>query len=367
MNYIKKVILFTCLIGPVMPSQAGHWQTFKNSCQGLYAACMQSLNNGANSVSTNACNAYAYCLKRTCDSAHAVASTVSTSASTFAQNTVTTAGNLRDTTVRVTAPVVNPVVSGVKTGASGIANAAQFTYEHPILVGSGISAAMAAYLAYCKSSVALTPKEGEAISEAEKITAPMFDRDQVPFDKITYWRYYATGDKPAWTTTADIMENQAGVYDALRLDFANGVAQSDISFIDELEKKITESKSKLTPCLTKLKKALAKYYIVPSTRSMRDRQTNNYVSNLVQEYTGADRAFVNLTNEQVESIDSKINSKISRSFINPAKIIRRTILPDEAVVIEQYWNVYQLLQRLEALQACIGNKKMELNGGMQAR
>lgn len=352
MNSIKKAILLTCLAGSVTSMHAGRWDNFKNSCSGLYTACVQSLGNGSNTVSTRVCDAYASCVKAMCNRAHSVATTASNTAST-----------IRDTTVKVT----TPVVSAAKTSASGVANAAQFVYEHPLLVGSGISAAAAAYLAHCRNSAALTAKDTEAIAQAMQITEHMFNEDVVPFDKIAYWRFYATEDKRAWNTAADIMADEEAVYADLRLDFGSGSTQSDIAFIDELDKKIDESKKKLAPCLTKLKKALAKYYIVPSTRSVQDRQVNNYVSELVKEYTGQNRAFINLTNDQIETINTKINSKISRSFINPAKIIRRTVLPNEAVVIEQYWKVYQLLQRLNALQACIGNKRMELNGGAQAR
>lgn len=348
MNSFKKVILLTCVAGSASSMHAGRWQDFKDSCSGLYAACANSISSNSSALSTKACDTYASCV----NSVH------------------TNASNIKEATIKVTAPVVNPAVSATKSVANGIANTARFTFEHPLLIGSAALAATVAYLAYCKNSATPTAKDQEIITQAKKITDHMFDLDAEEFDKIAYWRFHVTQDEQVWPTAADIMANQDVVYPALIEKFGNGSVnsvQEQIAFIDTLDKQIDASKNKIAPSLLKLKKMLAKYYIMPSTRSAVDRQTNNYVTELIREYTGPNRTFITLTTDQVEAINDKIMSKVSRSFINPVKIIRRTALGNEAAAIEQYWNAYQLSQRLEALKACIGNKRKLLTGGLAAR
>jgi hypothetical protein len=371
MNSMKKLILLTCLAGTVSSLNAGIWQNFKDSCNGMYVACANSIHNNASALSTKACNAYASCINSTAKNANALATSVSTTAGTVRESVVNTAGNLKDSTIKVTTPVIKPVVSATKSIANAIAHTALFTYEHPFIVGSGALAATAAYLSYCRNHAF---KAGSSISKAQAITEYMDDADATPQGLLAYWRYYETQNKVAWKNPADILANWEEVYDVFKAEKANGNSEGDLCFINRMTKELDAAKKPLNSILKELKNALAEYHLAPSTESHQDRCKNNYVNQVIARhmanhagYHGPARRFLDLSRYEMEAIDREISHKVSRSFINPVKIGRQFALPDETQVIAQYWNVYQLIQRLEALQECLDNKHAELNGGLQAK
>lgn len=370
------------MAGSIGSAQAGVWQNFKDSCNGLYVACAKSINNNASTLSTKACNAYAYCIDSTSKNANALATSVSTTAgnvresvtntaSNVRESVVTAAGDLKDKTIKVTTPVIKPVVSATKSIANGIANTAVFSYEHPFIVGSGALAATALYLSYCRNHAF---NAGSSIGKAQAITEYMDDADATPQGLLAYWRYYETQNKAAWKNSADILANWEEVYDSFKLEKANGHSEGDICFINRMTKELDAAKKPLNSSLKELKNALAEYHLAPSTESHQDRCKNNYVNQVIARhmanhagYHGPARRFLDLSRYEIEAIDREISHKVSRSFINPVKMARRFALPDEAAAIAQYWKVYQLIQRLEALQECLDNKHAELNGGLQAK
>lgn len=373
MKLMNKIFLFTCLAGAAGSMHAFSWQDVQNSCKGLYTKCIQSLKDGSAGVSTKACEAYSSCANYLHKNANEVATNVSTKAANMRDAVVNTAsdikdatiikvGNLKDATVKVTAPVVEPVVETAKTGANGVVSAAHFTYENPILVGSGTAVSLAAYIAYCRKASAPTEKDMQAINQAEDLTKHMdlAKRDGIPSTSFEYWRYYGSDENPGWMTAADILEDKDAVYRALHLEF-NRSNEAEQQFIDGLTAKIDLRKLVLTDCLEKLRILLGKCRILPSFKSMKEKQNNMYVDQVLGDYINSNKAFTDLDAEDIEEIQTTISNKTANWVFNPIKIARRLALPYEALAIKHFWNVYQLLQRLEALQICLKHRTEELN------
>ncbi|GMU19006.1 MAG: hypothetical protein AMXMBFR12_01980 [Candidatus Babeliales bacterium] len=377
MNSMKKVILLTCLAGTVGSMNAGIWQNVKDSCSGFYAACAKSVNENTTALSTSACKMYASCI----DTLHTNKDAAVTGIGAMGTKIATTASNTRETisngvtsagqtVVKVTAPVVNPVVSATQSIANGVTNTAIFTYEHPYIVGSGALLATVAYLKICRNNAF---NAAIAINKAKDITDCMDDADLVPKSSLLYWHYHGT-QKTTWKNSADILANWEEVYNAFKAEKGNGASEDDICFINRMTKELDAAKKPLNSILKELKNALAEYYLAPSTQSHQDRCKNNYVNQVIARhmanhagYNGPASRFLDLARYEIEAIDREISNKVSRSFINPVKIARRFALPDEAETISQYWKIYQLIQRIEALQECLSYKQAELNGGLQAK
>lgn len=375
MNSFKKLILFSCMAGSVAGMHANVWHNFKASCSQFATACAKSINQNSSALSTKACNAYASCidtLRINKDAALMGLGNVGTKIATTASNTgeslsqgATSAGK---TIVKVTAPVVNPVISATKALANGAVNTLTFTYEHPYIVGSGALLATAAYLKICRNNAF---NARNAIAKAQALTEGMDDVDSVPASSLAFWKYYEDVNNVAIKNPADIITHWDQVYDAFKSEKGNGFAEDDVCFIKRMTAELDAAKKQLNSALKDLKNALAEYHLAPSMQSHQDRCKNNYVNQVIARhmanhagYNGPARKFLDLDNREIEAIDREITQKASASFINPVKIARQFALPGEAETISQYWKVYLLVQRIEALRICLVNKQTELNGAL---
>lgn len=378
MNSFKKLILLTCLAGTASSINAGIWQNFKDSCNGVAIACAKSINENSSTVSTKTCNAYASCidtLRTNKDSAVSgigkLGTKITATTSHTCQSLSQGINNASQAVVRVTVPVINPLVSATKSVASGVANTAIFTYEHPYIVGSGALLATIAYLKMCRNNAF---NAVAVITKAKAATEGMDDADLVLKSSLAYWSYYELQNGISMKNPADILANWEQVYEAFKLEKANGASEGDICFIKRMTLELDATKKPLNSIIKDLKSALAEYHLIPSTMSYHERRINNYVSQVITRhmanhngYHGPAGRFLDLSRYEIDAIDREISNKVSRSFINPSKIARQFALPDEAETISQYWKVYQLIQRIEALQECLSNKQAEINGGLQAK
>lgn len=366
------------MAGSVAGMHANVWHNFKASCGGLAASCAKSINENSSALSTKACNAYASCVATLVSNKDAAvagignfSTKVATTASATRESISQGVSNAGQTVVKVTAPVVNPVVSATKSIANGVVSTATFSYEHPYIVGSGALLVTAAYLKVCRNNAF---NARGALNKAQDITQYMDDADGTPKGLLPYWHYHEAHNKDAWKTSADILDNWEDVYREFKQEKGNGALEGDVCFINRMVLALDEAKKPLNKALKELKEALAEYHLIPSTESHQDRCKNNYVNQVIARhmanhngYHGPAARFLDLSRYEIDAIDREISQTVSRSFINPAKIARRFALPDEAHVIAQYWKVYQLIQRIEALQECLSNKQAELNGGLQAK
>lgn len=352
MNSIKKALLLTCLAGSVASMHAGRWDDFKNSCSGLYTACVQSLGNGSNTVSTKVCDAYASCVKAMCNGAHSVATTASNTAST-----------IKDTTVKVTTPVITPVVSATKSSANGLVTAAQFTYENPKLVGAGILATIASYVAYCRNS---TQNWYPAIDQAKQITSNIDTHIN-----LKDWRTIKANNEPALSIAEivaggnlDPRTHLYSVYASFKKDKGNTGESHDV-FIDRMSVKLAEDQKNLKVQKDNLKKyCLSECYILPSLRSRFYHEDNNFVDNLINERISImndSERFIDLSREDIGYINNQVTQKITPSYFNPLKVARQYALPYEAETIKQYWILINSIQRLEALKELLKKQRNELN------
>lgn len=350
MNSMKKLILLTCLAGSIGSAQAGIWQDFKNSCGSLLAACTKSLNDNASVISTKACNAYASCIDTTTKNAQAMASSVSN-----------TASNVKDNTVKIATPVIQPMVSTAKTGANGISTAAQFTSENPKLVGSVALASIAAYLAHCRNATAHWLAD---IKEVQTIVNAIS-----PNNNFKNWRVKAEAGKPAWNI-ADLMKNPERTYGALKIE-RGSIGESDNAFIAKMlgnrskKGELQEEQDLLEAQAEKVKSVcLAHSNLLPSLRSHEYKKNNNFVTKLIQDRIDAmadSERYIDLSVEQMQFINQQINNKVAASYINPFKMARRWALPYEAAAIKQYWELYQSIQRIEALKDCVQKERERRN------
>lgn len=367
MSSMKKVILLTCLAGTVGSMNAGIWQNVKDSCSGFYAACAKSVNENTTALSTSACKMYASCidtLRTNKDAAVTGIGAMGTKIATTASNTretisngVTSAGQ---TVVKVTAPIVNPVVSATQSIADGLASTAQFSYEHPKLVGSVALAATIAYVAHCRNATQhWLPDLKEVQSTLNSIN---------PNNNFKDWRVKGQANKPAWSM-ADMMSNPQRTYAALKIERGN--SESDNAFILrmlgnrsnkgelQLEQDILQAQA------DKIKSVCLAYsHMLPSIRSHEYHKNNNFVTKLIQERINAmpySERYIDLSAEQMQYINQQVNKKVAPSYINPFKMARRWALPHEASAIKQYWELYQSIQRIEALKACVQAERERLN------
>lgn len=357
MNNFKKLILLSCMAGSAGSAKAISWQEVKNSCAGLYGACAQSIQNRSSAVSTGACNMYQSCINFVCKNA----SNATSAASSLKNSTLIKVGNLCDATTQATAPVVQPVVATAKTGANSVVSAARFTYENPKLVTFAGFATTAAYLAHCRNATL------HWLADLKEVQANLNAIN--PNTNFKDWRVKHQLDKPAWSI-ADIMGNKRRTYAALKLERGT-IGESDNAFIDRMlgkdlnEGQLQKEQNILNAQAEKIKShCLAHAHILPSFHAHEYKKEHNFVTSLIQERIDAmedSERYIDLPAEQMAYINQKISQAVARSYINPFKIARRWALPYEADAIKKYWEIFQSIQRIEALKACVQHEREELN------
>ncbi len=304
MKSMKKAILLTCIAGSIGSSaQAGKWSDFQNSCS-----------MGMTRATTTVGGWY-----------------------TDLKNTMAVASN------------------ALARAGNGVAKGATFTVKHPVLVGGTALAVTAAYLTHCRSSMAMWQAW---INNAKKVTRYMDNADGMPAKKMMYWHI----NIPNFSTAADIIARKEKIYDDLKSE--KGHSDSDHLFIERMTSILDKEKSDLVNYLDALKQCLGECHLVPSLRSAEYLQNNSGAIQLIKSYINRSKengTFLDVPRQNALALDRQIKNLAARSYVNPFKMIRRWALPCEGAAIDQYWKVYQLLQRLEAFQECLNNKQKELN------
>lgn len=261
---------------------------------------------------------------------------------------------------------LNNTRAAVETKASpavdSIKAIAQFTAEHPFIVGSGVLAITALYLSHCRSK-----NQGcyPIVAKAREIVKKMTVYSNEGF---TYWRLISAKDKPAYTTD-EIMKNQEAAFKALFEERNEDKVRDPHHFINWANKQITKEKDELNKHLNDLKQyCLAECHIKPSLHSVAYKAENNFVNQLINQQIAQmkdSQRFIDLDPVDINFINSEIKKKTVNSYwdyLNPLKIARKYALPYELEAVDQYWKIYQLVQRLEAMQECLQSKREILNG-----
>ncbi|CAN5138726.1 hypothetical protein BH09DEP1_BH09DEP1_3600 [soil metagenome] len=270
--------------------------------------------------------------------------------------TLTSARNGLNNTKDAVKNTASPVIDSLKSTA-------QFTAAHPVLVGSGALAATLLYLSHCRSK-----NQGcyPTIAKAREIIKKM---NVYSNEGFTYWRLVPGKDKPALPTAKDIMKNHEEVFAALFAERNEDRVKDPHLFINWATKQINKEKEELNKHLNDLKNyCLAECSILPSFSSVAYKAENNFVTKLIDqriEQMEDSKRFIDLDSADINFIDSQVKNKTSNSYLsylNPLRLARNWALPYELEAIDQYWKVYQLVQRLEAMQECLQWKKEELNG-----
>ena len=360
MNSFKKIILSSVLIGSAGSIQAFTWQDTKNFCNSLYGPCAQAIQNAPDTLSTRAYDLGNLC-QRCIDFVCKNATEVKNFAVSNKDSALIKVGNLRDATVKVAAPVVAPVAHTAKAGAHGLVSVAQFSYENPKLVTVAGFATMAAYLAHCRNATL------HWLADLKDVQATITAIN--PNNNFKDWHLKPQVGKPAWTI-ADLMKNKRITYAALKRERGN-VGESDNAFINRMlgkdlhEGELQKEQTILNAEAEKIKShCLANAHLVPSFSSHEYKKEHNFVTELIQDRINAmedSERYIDLSPEQMAYIDKQISGKVARSYINPFKIARRWALPYEADAIKKYWEIFQAIQRIEALKACVQNEREELN------
>lgn len=241
------------------------------------------------------------------------------------------------------------VLSALKTGILSPVN-------HPYITttaGLATAALGGAYLVHCNKNA---KDWSSVIEESQLITRFMINAIGTP-DKLMYWQ-----NKPKslghWPMAADIVSNSTEVYNALKkAKWADD--QSEHDFIVRMKCVIEKEKKELMKVFAKLENCLAESNILPS---FGDYEQPAGETNIVQEMIQKkminfnyepEADFTSLTKKEAESVNRDIMKRAMPSVLNPYLMIRDFALPFETRAIREYWRVYQLLQRLEALKLCL--------------
>ena len=240
---------------------------------------------------------------------------------------------------------------------SGLQKSLLYPSRHPIITSTAalsLAALGSAYLAHCH-------KNGKdwtsVIEESEQVTRYMLNQLGKP-DKLMYWQ-----NKPKklgnWATAAEIMENLTEVYAVLKKTKSNG-DKSEHDFIVRMKTIIEKEKKDLVKVINKLENCLAECRITPDLTLSGDQPAVK--SNIVQDIISGKKLdfnydsnidFIKLSKKEAESINRDISKRAFPSLLNPYLVMRNFALPFEARAIREYWRMYQLAERLNALQYCL--------------
>ena len=228
--------------------------------------------------------------------------------------------------------------------------------KHPLLTTTAGLATMAlggAYLVHCNKNA---KDWSSVIEESQLITRFMINAIGTP-DKLMYWQ-----NKPKslghWPMAADIVSNSTEVYNALKkAKWADD--QSEHDFIVRMKTVIEKEKKDLMKVFAKLENCLAECNISPNFGGYEQPAgETNIVQEMIQKKMinfnyEPETDFTSLSKKEAESINRDIMKRAMPSVLNPYLMIRDFALPFETRAIREYWRMYQLLQRLEALKLCL--------------
>lgn len=229
---------------------------------------------------------------------------------------------------------------------------------HPFITttaGLAVAGLGVAYLVYCNKNA---KDWTSVIDESKQITRFMINQTGKP-DELMYWQNQpkASGN---WPTAAEIIANPTEVYNALKnTPWIWSDAKTEQDFIVNVRTVIKKEKAKLVKVFEKLENILSESDLRPNILGL----FNSYElpagqTNIVQEIVHKKMTnfncestadFNSLSKKEVDSIDRDIMKRAMPSVLNLSLRLRDYALPFEANAIREYWRVYQLIQRLEAL------------------
>lgn len=233
--------------------------------------------------------------------------------------------------------------------------------KHPYLMtGAGLAtlALGGAYIVNCNK----TAKDWSSVlEESEQITRFMVNCVGTP-EKMMYWHNKLKTDGH-WPTAADVIGNSTQVYTALKdTPWIWNNAKSEHDFIANAKCVIEKEKKDLMKVFAKLENCLAENNVLPSLGSYEQPAgETNIVQEIIQQKMrnfnyDVNTDFTQLTKKEAESVNRDIMKRAMPSVFNPYLSIRAYALPFETRAIREYWRVYQLLQRLEALKLVLDQK-----------
>ena len=255
------------------------------------------------------------------------------------------------------------VVSALKTGILSPIN-------HPyITTTAGLAAAGLGglYLVHCNKNA---KDWTSVIEESQLITRFMINSIGMP-DKLMYWQNKPK-DSGHWPTAADIISNSTEVYNTLKkAKWADDKSEHD--FIIRMKCIVEKEKKELMKVFAKLENCLAESNVLPSFGgNEQPAGESNIVQEMIQKKMinlnyEPNTDFTSLTKKEAESLNRDISKRAMPSFwnVNPYLMVRGFALPFETRAIREYWRMYQLLYRLEALKICLDQQLLNTQASAQ--
>lgn len=247
--------------------------------------------------------------------------------------------------------------------SSAAVNTVLFPKNHPFITCMAAAAlGSTAYLVNCHK---YSKDWKSVVEDAEDKTRYMFN----PLDKpenLMYWQNES--DKSGnWALAADIMANQSDVYNSLKKSqWVDDKSEHD--FIVRMKTIIGKEKKDLMKVIKKLENCLDDCRILPRFELSPDQAAaqTNIVQSIIKDKKKSfnyspNKNFIELSKDEAESINTDVMKRGLPSIFNPYLAVRNYALPFEARAIREYWRMYQLVQRLEALQYCLDQALQKLN------
>jgi hypothetical protein len=204
-----------------------------------------------------------------------------------------------------------------------------------------------------------------AIKGSESKTRYMLNPLDKP-DDLMYWQNEP--DKSGnWPLAADIMANQNDVYNSLKKSqWVDDKSEHD--FIVRMQAIIKKEKKDLMKVIENLENCLADCRLLPRLQLSPDQAAAqpNIVQTIIEDKKKSfnykpNADFILLNKDEAESINKDVMKRGLPSIFNPYLVVRNYALPFEARAIREYWRMYQLVQRLEALKYCLDQALQKLN------
>lgn len=253
-----------------------------------------------------------------------------------------------------------------------------FTKKNTLIV-SGMGVASIALASVWCASIKAHTKSWTAIIDAAKEYTKYLD-DQTGIPKTTMYMYKGMAN-PKWRKAGQIKKDYNEVCKYL-LKTRNKTDKG--KFINHANEAIENEKAVLVNVLGGLNNCIQECSLLPTIsissddepsylKTLIERTKNrclarkkklekNQRNTLVFEDFSCEDNFIDLPEYVVKAINNEVNDQSSISILKPHQLLRYWVFPFESEAIAQAWKIYQLIQRLEALQFCLSQMLNQLNG-----
>lgn len=144
---------------------------------------------------------------------------------------------------------------------------------------------------------------------------------------------------------------------------------AEIRFISRMQEQIKNEKKQLSQFLHELSKELQSFRILPHFELI-DLGSKAKIETIISQKIPQISSLNTINNRTLESlnevlgqVDTLVAQQSSLLSLNPLKVARNLfIFPFERFLIVEYWKIYQLMMRLDALDQCMKSRSKELNG-----